>query len=66
MPTKGEDTPMTDQLTARGRAELLAVRRESRSLYWMVAIFSFFVNLLMLTGPRKSMTVCLAAGALRH
>jgi len=32
MPTKGADPRMTDQLTARGRAELLAVRRESRSL----------------------------------
>ncbi|EAQ25252.1 type I secretion system permease/ATPase [Roseovarius sp. 217] len=26
-------------------------RRESRGLYWFVGIFSFFVNLLMLTGP---------------
>lgn len=34
-----------------GRAELLSARRESRSLYWFVGIFSFFVNLLMLTGP---------------
>ncbi|MEO0487854.1 MAG: type I secretion system permease/ATPase [Pseudomonadota bacterium] len=34
-----------------GRAELIAARRESRPLYWFVAIFSFFVNLLMLTGP---------------
>ena len=42
---------MSDELTARGRTELLQTRRESRHLYWMVAIFSFFVNLLMLTGP---------------
>ncbi|MGR3406086.1 type I secretion system permease/ATPase [Roseovarius indicus] len=35
----------------RGRAELRAARRESRGLYWFVALFSFFVNLLMLTGP---------------
>lgn len=34
-----------------GKAELGSVRRESRGLYWAVAIFSFFVNLLMLTGP---------------
>ena len=42
---------MSDELTAKGRAELLQTRRESRHLYWVVAIFSFFVNLLMLTGP---------------
>ncbi|MFU8777578.1 MAG: type I secretion system permease/ATPase [Roseovarius sp.] len=34
-----------------GRKELRAARRESRSLYWFVGIFSFFANLLMLTGP---------------
>ncbi|MEM7074977.1 MAG: type I secretion system permease/ATPase [Pseudomonadota bacterium] len=34
-----------------GREELLAARRESRGLYWFVGTFSFFVNLLMLTGP---------------
>lgn len=34
-----------------GLDELRAARRESRSLYWFVGIFSFFVNLLMLTGP---------------
>ncbi|MBW4973444.1 type I secretion system permease/ATPase [Roseovarius mucosus] len=34
-----------------GRQELRAARRESRSLYWFVGIFSFFANLLMLTGP---------------
>ena len=28
-----------------------AIRRESRMYYWAVAVFSFFVNLLMLTGP---------------
>jgi len=37
--------------TAQGRHELAQVRAESRSLFWTVAIFSFFVNLLMLTGP---------------
>ena len=35
----------------RGRAELRAARNESRALYWFVGLFSFFVNLLMLTGP---------------
>ncbi|MGO4914334.1 type I secretion system permease/ATPase [Pseudogemmobacter sp. W21_MBD1_M6] len=34
-----------------GLAELRAIRKESRGLYWTVAVFSFFVNLLMLTGP---------------
>ena len=34
-----------------GYEELRAARRESRGLYWFVGIFSFFVNLLMLTGP---------------
>jgi len=34
-----------------GRAELRAARRESLGLYWFVALFSVFVNLLMLTGP---------------
>ncbi len=37
--------------TPPGRPELVAARKESRTLYWMVGIFSFFVNLLMLTGP---------------
>ncbi len=34
-----------------GREELISARRQSRSLYWAVAIFSFFANMLMLTGP---------------
>ncbi|MEM1150903.1 MAG: type I secretion system permease/ATPase [Pseudomonadota bacterium] len=34
-----------------GRRELNAARKESRGLYWSVGLFSFFVNLLMLTGP---------------
>ncbi|EPX86990.1 type I secretion system permease/ATPase [Salipiger mucosus] len=34
-----------------GRDELIAARKQSRPYYWFVAIFSFFVNLLMLTGP---------------
>ena len=48
---------MSDELTARGRAELLSARRESRPLYWMVAVFSFFVNMLMLTGPLYMLNV---------
>ena len=36
---------------AAGQEELRAARRESRPLYWFVGIFSFFANLLMLTGP---------------
>jgi len=35
----------------RGREELIAARKESRALYWFVGVFSFFTNLLMLTGP---------------
>lgn len=35
----------------RGREELVNARKESRPLYWFVAVFSFFTNLLMLTGP---------------
>lgn len=34
-----------------GREELVSARRQSRSLYWAVGIFSFFANMLMLTGP---------------
>lgn len=34
-----------------GRDELRSARRQSRSLYWFVGVFSFFANLLMLTGP---------------
>ena len=48
---------MTDQATKEGRAELVAARRESRHLYWMVGIFSFFVNMLMLTGPLYMLNV---------
>ncbi|MEO0359408.1 MAG: ABC transporter transmembrane domain-containing protein, partial [Pseudomonadota bacterium] len=41
---------MNDQL-AKGYAELRKARAESRGLYWAVGLFSFFANLLMLTGP---------------
>ncbi|SFE32632.1 type I secretion system permease/ATPase [Roseivivax sediminis] len=42
---------MRRQDNERGLEELRKVRRESRPYYWFVGIFSFFVNLLMLTGP---------------
>ena len=35
----------------KGMVELREARRESRGLFRSVGIFSFFVNLLMLTGP---------------
>lgn len=41
----------------KGRAELSEARRENRSLFWAVALFSVFVNLLMLTGPLYMMQV---------
>lgn len=42
---------MDKKVYQAGLDELRAARRESRMLYWFVAVFSFFVNLLMLTGP---------------
>ncbi|ETW12108.1 type I secretion system ATPase [Roseivivax marinus] len=42
---------MQGQDNERGYEELRKVRRESRPYYWFVGIFSFFVNMLMLTGP---------------
>lgn len=42
---------MAAKFTHDGLAELRSARSESRSLYWAVALFSVFVNLLMLTGP---------------
>ncbi len=42
---------MTEKAQAKGLAELKGARRESRGLYWAVGAFSFFANLLMLTGP---------------
>lgn len=48
---------MSDEVRNRGHAELAAARRKSRGLYWMVAIFSFFVNMLMLTGPLYMLNV---------
>ena len=34
-----------------GLEELRKARRQSRHLYWAVGLFSFFANMLMLTGP---------------
>jgi len=48
---------MSDELTAKGKAELLEARKQSRGLYWVVALFSFFVNMLMLTGPLYMLNV---------
>ena len=48
---------MSDEFTAKGEAELIEARKQSRHLYWMVGLFSFFVNLLMLTGPLYMLNV---------
>ena len=40
-----------DKIKAAGLAELREARAESRTLYWVVFLFSMFANLLMLTGP---------------
>lgn len=48
---------MRDEITQRGLAELRAVRKRSRALYWTVALFSLFANLLMLTGPMYMLQV---------
>ncbi len=48
---------MSNDVTKHGHAELAAARRESRMLYWAVGLFSFFVNLLMLTGPLYMLNV---------
>lgn len=42
---------MTTGNTAKGQEELRAARQKSRGLYWTVGVFSFFANMLMLTGP---------------
>jgi len=42
---------------AAGAAELRAARAKSRVLYWSVALFSLFVNALMLTGPLYMLNV---------
>ena len=42
---------MADEVNKDGLAELRAVRGQCRTHFRSVAIFSIFVNLLMLTGP---------------
>lgn len=42
---------MTSAQIPPGREELRHARRQGRTLYWTVGVFSFFANLLMLTGP---------------
>ncbi len=42
---------MTQEDLRHGRKELSDARRRSRSLYWIVGIFSICINMLMLTGP---------------
>jgi ATP-binding cassette subfamily C protein len=54
---------MQSDVVNRGLSELRRVRRRSRGLYWAVALFSLFANMLMLTGPLyRSMTACSAQG----
>ncbi len=48
---------MSTALKDTGRDELRAARRQSRQYYWFVGIFSFLVNLLMLTGPMYMLQV---------
>ncbi|AZV79719.1 type I secretion system permease/ATPase [Parasedimentitalea marina] len=48
---------MTKTVFKDGLDELRSIRRRSRSLYWTVGIFSFFANMLMLTGPLYMMQV---------
>ena len=48
---------MSRETDLRGAAELREARKESRALYWAVAIFSFFVNALMLSGPLYMLNV---------
>ncbi len=47
----GGKTQMQNRKLEAGKHELREARKESRGLYWFVAIFSFFANMLMLTGP---------------
>lgn len=42
---------MQNSYSKAGSKELRRVRKRSRKLYWAVALFSLFANLLMLTGP---------------
>ncbi|WP_333696411.1 type I secretion system permease/ATPase [Phaeobacter italicus] len=48
---------MKNNIFQPGYDELRKIRRQSRGLYWFTALFSMFVNLLMLTGPLYMMQV---------
>ena len=48
---------MKKHLVQPGHEELLEARRRGRSMYWLVGVFSVFVNMLMLTGPLYMMQV---------
>jgi ABC-type protease/lipase transport system fused ATPase/permease subunit len=51
MVKQGTGKHMTSDVTRRGTQEMWLLRKQSRTLYWMVALFSLFANLLLLTGP---------------
>ena len=46
-----------DEVAKRGHEELVKARKQSRLMYWAVGLFSFFVNVLMLTGPLYMLNV---------
>ena len=48
---------MQSELKKAGLSELRSARAKSRGLYWAVALFSMFANLLMLTGPMYMLQV---------
>lgn len=48
---------MAQPRPAPGRDELIKTRQEFRPLFWAVGIFSFFANILMLTGPMYMLLV---------
>ncbi len=41
----------------RGMQELRGMRKQNRTLFWIVGLFSMFANLLMLTGPMYMLQV---------
>jgi ATP-binding cassette subfamily C protein len=51
MTKDGSSSHMKNPRIEAGLDELRQVRKESRALFWTAGIFSFFVNMLMLTGP---------------
>ena len=48
---------MTERQKSLGYTELKAARAQARGTYWAVALFSFVVNMLMLTGPLYMLNV---------